>query len=84
LGGFPQVTGKRLEWRYHGPKLAALIVREEWTEQFDADGTKDVSGLTIWRVDAAKLLQACLIGQTTSNEEAHAIADDQSKPCLEN
>jgi hypothetical protein len=84
IGGFPQVTGKRLEWRYHGPKLAALIVRVEWTEQSDAGGTKDVSGLIIWRVDAAKLDQACPIGQTTSNEEARAIADDPSKRCLEN
>jgi hypothetical protein len=81
-GGAPQVTGKRLEWRYHGPKLAALIVRMEWTEQSDDRGTKDLSGLIIWRVDTAKLDQACLIGKTTSNEEARAIADDLSKQCL--
>jgi hypothetical protein len=78
-GGFPQVTGKRLEWRYHGPKLAGLIVREEWTEQSDL---KNVSNLVIWRVDAAKLDEACFIGQTTSNDEARAIADDLSKQCL--
>jgi hypothetical protein len=83
-GGFPQVTGKRLEWRYEGPKLVALIVRVEWTEQSDAGDTKDVSGLAIWRVDAAKLDQACLVGQTTSNEEARAMADDLSKRCPEN
>jgi len=69
---------------YHGPKLAALIVREEWTEEPDAGGTNDVSRLIIWRVDAAKLDQPCPIGQTTSNEEARAIAGDLSKPCLEN
>jgi hypothetical protein len=80
-GGFPQVTGKRLEWRYQGPKLVALIVRME--RNADDLGTKVVSGLLIWRVDAAKLGQACLIGQTTSNEEAHAIADDLGKRCLE-
>jgi hypothetical protein len=80
--GAPQVTGKRLEWRYHGPKLAALIVRMEWTDQSDDRGTKVVSGLIIWRVDTAKPDQACLIGQTTSNEQARAIADDLSKQCL--
>ncbi len=83
-GGFPEVTGKRLEWRYRGQKLAALIVRMDWTEQSDAGGTKDVSGLIIWRVDTTKLDQACVIGRTTSNEEASAIADDLSKRCLEN
>jgi hypothetical protein len=82
-GGFPQVTGKRLEWRYKDAKLVALIVRVEWTEQSDAGDTRDVAALTVWRVDAAKLDQACLIGQTTSNEEARAIADDLTKRCLE-
>jgi hypothetical protein len=82
-GGFPEVTGKRLEWRYHGPKLAALIVRMEWTEQSNADDTKVVSGLVIWRVNAVKLGRTCVIGQTTSNEEAQAIADDLNKRCLE-
>ena len=37
-----------------GPKLAVLIVREEWTEEPDPGGTKDVSRLIIWRVEAAK------------------------------
>jgi hypothetical protein len=83
-GGFPEVTGKRLEWRYRGRKLAALIVRMDWTEQSDAGDTKDVSGLIIWRVDTTKLDQACVIGRMTSNEEASAIADDLSKRCLEN
>src|ERR1700756_4317396 len=40
-GGFPEITGKRLEWRYHGSKLVALIVRNEWTED-DGDNTKNV------------------------------------------
>jgi hypothetical protein len=73
-GGFPEVTGKRLEWRYDGGKLTALIVRVKETEW---------SGLTVWRVDAANPDQACLIGKTTSNEEAQAIADDLSRGCLE-
>jgi hypothetical protein len=29
---FPQITGKRLEWRYSGSKLVALIVRNSWTD----------------------------------------------------
>jgi hypothetical protein len=80
-GDFPEITGKRLEWRYHGSKLVALIVRNEWTEQSDG---KTVSGLVIWRVDTSKLDKACADGRTTSNEEAQAIADDLSKRCLEN
>ena len=83
LGGFPQITGKRLEWRYYDSKLVALIVHNEWTEQSDGD-SKNVSGLVIWRVDTTKLDKACAIGRTTSNEEAQAIADDLSKRCLEN
>ena len=82
-GGFPEITGKRLEWRYHGSKLVALIVRNEWTEQSDDGDSKNVSGLVIWRVDTTKLDKACAIGRTTSNEEAQAIADDLSKQCLE-
>jgi hypothetical protein len=79
-GAFPAITGKRLEWRYHGSKLVALIVRNEWTEQ---DGQNVVSGLVIWRVDTTKLNETCAIGRTTSNEEAQTIADDLGKPCLE-
>ena len=84
-GAFPEITGKRLEWRYHGSKLVALIVRSEWTEQSAADGdnSQNVSGLVIWRVDATKLDKTCAIGRTTSNEEAQAIADDLGKRCLE-
>jgi hypothetical protein len=82
-GGFPEITGKRLEWRYHGAKLVALIVRNEWTEQSDSD-SKTVSGLVIWRVDTSKLDKASAIGRTTSIEEAQAIADDLIKRCLEN
>ena len=66
----------------HGSKLVALIVRNEWTED-DGDDSKNVSGLVIWRVDTTKLDKACVIGRTTSNEEAQAIADDLSKQCLE-
>lgn len=80
-GGFPQITGKRLEWRYHGSKLVALIVRNEWTEQPETN--KLVSGLGIWRVDPNKINAACAIGRTTSNEDAHRVADDLSAPCLE-
>jgi hypothetical protein len=82
-GGFPEITGKRLEWRYHGQKLVALIARNEWTEQSDGGDSKNVSGLVIWRVDTTKLDKACAIGRTTSNEEAQAIADDLRKRCLE-
>ena len=82
-GGFPEITGKRLEWRYHGSKLVALIVRNAWTEQSDDGDSKNVSGLVIWRVDTTKLDKACAIGRTTSNEEAQAIADDLRKRCLE-
>ena len=82
-GGFPEITGKRLEWRYHGSKLVALIVRNEWTEQSDDGDRKIVSGLVIWRVDTTKLDKACAIGRTPSNEEAQAIADDLRRRCLE-
>ena len=34
-------------------------------------------------MDTAKLDQACVIGKTTSNEEARGIADDLGRPCLE-
>jgi hypothetical protein len=75
------ITGKRLEWRYHGPKLVALIVRANWWERRE---DKDISGLIIWRVDTTKLHDACVIGRTSSNEEARAIADDLNNTCLEN
>jgi hypothetical protein len=65
-GDFPEIAGKRLEWRYHGSKLVALIVRNEWTEQSDGD-SKNVSGLVIWRVDTSKLDKACAVGRTTSS-----------------
>ena len=79
--GFPQVTGKRLEWRYHGLKLVALIVRIARTDTSDPSGSKEMSDLIVWRVDIRKLDQTCLIGETPSNEEARAIADDLSKTC---
>jgi hypothetical protein len=80
-GGFPEITGKVLEWRYHGSRLVALIVRNEWTEQPETD--KVVSGLVVWRVDTNNINAACAIGRTSSNEEAHKIADDLSTSCLE-
>jgi hypothetical protein len=80
-GGFPQITGKRLEWRYHGSKLVALIVRNEWTEQPETG--KVVSGLVVWRVDTNKINAACAIGRTNSNEVAHEIADNPGQQCLD-
>ena len=53
-GSFPQITGKRLEWRYSGSKLVALIVRNSWTD----DDSKNVSGLIIWRVDTIQTRQS--------------------------
>ena len=79
VGSFPNIEGKRLEWRYRGSKLVALIVRMVGGN--DHDGT-DFHGLVVFRVDTAKLDQACVIGKTTSNEEARGIADDLGRPCL--
>ena len=78
VGSFPNIEGKRLEWRYHGSKLVALIVRMVGGND---DGT-EFHGLVVFRVDTAKLDQACVIGKTTSNEEARGIADDLGRPCL--
>jgi hypothetical protein len=79
VGSFPSIEGKRLEWRYHGSKLVALIVRMVGAN--DYDGT-EFRGLVVFRVDTVKLDQACVIGKTTSNEEARGIADDLGRPCL--
>jgi hypothetical protein len=81
---FPEITGKQLEWRYHGRKLIALITRMTWTDRSSSGDARDVSSLIVWRVDPFKLDKNCAIGKTTSNEQARAIADDLSKPCLEN
>ena len=78
-GGFPSIDGKRLEWRYHGTELVALIVRMVTGSK--NDGTK-FRGLVVFRVDTTKLDQTCAIGKTSSNEEARAIADDLGEPCL--
>jgi hypothetical protein len=74
---FANVEGKRLEWRYHGPKLVALIVR---MGQSDAEG-KETFGLIVFRVNIIRLDQTCQMGQTTSNEEARALADDLARTC---
>jgi hypothetical protein len=42
-GGFPQITGKRLQWRYQGPKLVVLIVRIAITDMSDTTGNKENS-----------------------------------------
>jgi hypothetical protein len=72
-----------LEWRYHGSRLVALIVRNEWQSDREQPD-KLASGLVIWRVDPNKINAACAIGRTPSNEEAQAIADNLSGRCLEN
>jgi hypothetical protein len=83
FGAFAIVVGTQLEWRYHGPQLVALIVRmARLDETSDPSRPKDIAGLIVLRVDITKLDQTCKIGQTTSNEEARAIADDLDRPCL--
>ncbi len=79
IGSFPSIEGKRLEWRYHGSKLVALIVR--MVAGLEDDRSK-FRGLVVFRVAPTKLDQSCAIGKTTSNEEARGIADDLRKPCL--
>ena len=85
FGSFAHVVGTRLEWRYHGPKLVALIVRMAANRSDDsaANEIKELSGLLVLRVDTRKLDQTCAIGKTTSNDEALAIADDLSNTCYE-
>jgi TPR repeat protein/uncharacterized protein YecT (DUF1311 family) len=80
-GSFAQVSGTRLEWRYHGPKLVALILRMTRFDESDSSGGKEISGLVVLRVDTKKLNQTCVVGETMLNEEARAIADDLSKTC---
>jgi hypothetical protein len=74
--GFGGVSGTKLEWRYLGSKLVALIVR--MTQTFDDE---TITNLVVMRIDAKNLDQSCIIGKTKLNEEARAIADDLSKIC---
>ena len=79
FGQFPTVAGEKLEWRYVGQKLTALIVR---TDGYDPDADKTNQGLVVLRVDLETPEKACVIGQTTSNAEARRIADDAKARCL--
>jgi hypothetical protein len=80
-GIFPSVEGRRLEWRYHGPKLVALIVRMWRQDETDPRNPKGIAELMVLRVDLSKLDQTCEIGRATSNEEARIIADDLDRTC---
>jgi hypothetical protein len=73
--GFGGVSGKKLEWRYSGSKLVALIVRMERT---DLETDKPVTFLAVIRVDIKDIKKSCIIEQVKTNEEAQAAADDPS------
>ena len=80
--GFGGVIGKKLEWRYSGSKLIALIVRMSWTPQ-DGETTKAVPFLAVIRVNTKDIEESCIIDQVKTNEEAQAVADDLSNnTCL--
>lgn len=78
FGQFPNVEGEKLEWRYKGNELVALIVR--MSGHADGENTSR-NGLVVLRVNKKSLADTCAIGKTTDNEQARAIADDLSKVC---
>jgi hypothetical protein len=61
MGSFPSIEGKLLEWRYHGSKLVALIVRMVAGSE---ENGNEFHGLVVFRVDTTKLNQSCAIEQT--------------------
>lgn len=74
-GAFPFVSGKVAEWRYRDESLIALIFRIAGS---NLETEKLKSALIVVRFGVK---QACMIGITTSNEEARVIADS-NKACL--
>jgi hypothetical protein len=68
--GFGGVSGKKLEWRYRGSELVALIVRMERTD------TNLNNFLAVIRVNTKNIEKSCIIEQVRTNEEAQASADD--------
>jgi hypothetical protein len=78
--GFGGVSGKKLEWRYLGSKLVALIIR---MEQTNPETSKAVANLFVIRLNTKDIEKSCIIDKVKTNEEAQAIADDLSNnACL--
>jgi hypothetical protein len=78
-GRFEALTEKVIEWRYKvvdGDKQTYALIFRMMGQDFDTD--KDVSRLEVVRLMGSK---ACMIGSTTSNEEARQIADDPALSC---
>src|SRR6516162_4374191 len=65
--GFGGISGKKLEWRYSGSKLVALIVRMEKT---DLETSKAVTNLAVIRVNTKDIKKSCIIDEVKTNEEA--------------
>lgn len=81
-GYFPNIAGKKLEWRYNDGDLSALIVR---THGMDPETNEGRYTLTVMRVDAKDKTKSCVIGvvranQKNANAKARAIADS-SRTC---
>jgi hypothetical protein len=78
--GFGGVSGKKLEWRYRGSELVALIVRMERTDtNIVPPGALAVNlnnFLAVIRVNTKNIEKSCIIEQVRTNEEAQASADD--------
>jgi hypothetical protein len=75
-GSFAGVFGKKMEWRYLGKTPIAIIFRIAGSDYTDT-GIKNKSKLLVVRLAGEN---ACVIGTTTSNEEARKIADSK-KTC---
>lgn len=71
LGVFPYVSGKKLEWRYKGGSLHALIVRMGAS---DPETNHPKSGLVVLRVKGNSVK---VIGLANTNEDARKIADSK-------
>lgn len=78
-GQFPNIAGKKLEWRYSNGNLNALIVR---THGLDPETNEGRYTLTIMRVDKKDQTKSCVLDvisaqQKNANAKARAIADSK-------
>lgn len=79
-GQFPNIEGDKLEWRYRGGKLNALIVRVSGQ---DPDTLDVRTTLAVIRYDAHQEQRGCVIGVVNArdpqaNLKARAIADSNA------
>lgn len=81
-GYFPNIAGRKLEWRYNDGKLTALIVR---TSGMDPESDQSRDHLTVIRINTNDVRKSCVIAvvnarNSKANEKAR-IAADSARQC---